>query len=178
MKRLVMCAVVLALLAMPAFAQQEEADVGRWDPSGTYIVIDEEGACVTAGSTLLVQMWPVDHARNHYLLIQDRQNNRVTPNHSDVLPARGDMWRTGRNSFKWSSIMYTLDETNEPNAVALNTGDLVRKPDGRLVAENFYWYAYYPWDNPLDPEAVPIAVFGPCEVTFNGKLEYVPPPEE
>jgi hypothetical protein len=179
MKKLLVLAALLALVAVPALAGDDDKGfAGRWDPSGTYVLIDDEGACVTEGTTILVQVWPVDHAKNHYLVIQDRQNNLVTPNYSDMGVGRGDMWRTGKNSFKWSSIMYTRDANNEPNSISVSTGAFLRKPNGELVTEDFYYYVYLPWDNPLDPEAEPIAAVGPCEMTWDGKLEYVPPPEE
>jgi hypothetical protein len=174
-----MCALVLALMAMPALGQEEGVEpLGRWDPSGTYIVIDEEGSCVTPGTMFLTQFVPADNAMRHYLIMQNRLNNIQSTHVMEYLTVRGDMWRTGPNSFVWSSILYTPGWDGEPFYSFVNTGRMVRRPNGEIWAEDMYFFYYWGDQNPLDPEVTPFYTDGPCSMPAVSKLEYVPPPEE
>jgi hypothetical protein len=177
MKRLLVSAVVLVLMAVPAVAQTDGVEIARWDPTGTYIVIDEVGSCVSSGTTFLLQFFPTDMTKRHYMIIQDRVNH-TNAEYTDFVPIRGEMWRRGPNTFVWTSILYSIGADNEPNYVHVSTGTLVRRANGEVWSEDMYFDTYWGDQNPLDPDIEPLITQGPCEMPAVSKLEYVPPPEE
>ena len=180
MKRLLLVAVLLSFLAVPTLAQEAEVRPLRWDPTGTYIVIDEEGSCVTPGTIFLTQFIPADMTGRHFFVNQNRVSNIVSGSLdvSAYETVRGEMWRTGPRSFKMTTILYTYGASGEPSYSFVNTGKVVRRPSGEVWAEDLYFSFYFGDQNPLDPEIEPWLTSGPCSMRVVSQLEYVPPPAD